>query len=108
LQVGQLEKIIQQVQGLGSSRIEDLQSWRIINSSDFVLYIEYIITTTDCKSRYSPDITLEELDNILDQIAAISVFLSISLKNKNKDSLLICTNNILSRIFQVLKNSKAK
>lgn len=108
MQVGQLEKIIQYIQGLGLSRIKDLQSWRSIDSSDFVLYIKYIITITDYKPRYSPDINLEELDNILDQIAAVSGFLSISLKEKIKNSLLIYIDNILSRIFQVLKSSKAK
>jgi DNA ligase 4 len=108
LQEGQLEKIIQQAQGLGSSRIEGLQSWRTTDGSDFVSCVERVLATTDCKPRHGPDMTLEELDNILDQIAAMSVFLSISLREKIKDSLLICIDYTLSRIFRALKSSEAK
>jgi DNA ligase 4 len=90
------------------SRIEDLQSRRTTDSSDFASCVERILATTDCEPRYSPDATLEELDNVLDQIAAMSALLSISLREKIKDGLLICIDNTLSRIFRVLKSSEAK
>jgi DNA ligase 4 len=108
LRVGRLEKIIQQAQGLGSSRIEDLQSWRTTDGSDFALCVGRVLATTDCESRHGPDATLEELDNVLDQIAAMSAFSSISLREKIKDGLLICIDDTLSRIFRALKSSEAK
>jgi len=79
--------------------MEDLQSWRTINSLDFTSRVKRVITTTDCESKHGLEVTLEELDNVLDQIAAASRFSSISLREKIKNGLLICIDNTLLRIF---------
>ena len=88
--------------------MEDLQSWRTTDGSDFASCVECVLATTDCESRHGKDATLEELDNVLDQIAAMSAFSSISLREKIKDGPLICIDDTLSRIFRALKSSETK
>src|SRR5579871_6221972 len=80
LQVRQLEKIIQRAQCLGSSRMKDLQNWKT-SGLDFASCIERVMAVTD-EPRCSPNVTLEELDDILDQIAATSAFSSVRLKER--------------------------
>jgi hypothetical protein len=41
-----------------------------------------VMATIDCESRLGPDITLHEGDDILDQIAALSLFSSINLQKR--------------------------
>jgi DNA ligase 4 len=53
-------------------------------------------------------VKLIHLDNVLDEIAAMSAFSSISLREMIKDGLLICIDDTLSRIFRALKSSEAK
>lgn len=62
--------------------MKDLQNWKTSNGLDFVSCVERVMAVTDCEPRCSPNVTLEELDNILDQIAAISAFLSVRFKEK--------------------------
>ena len=85
LQEKKLESIIQQAQCLGAGCLKDLQSWRASNSTDFVLCIEQVMSATDSEPMPFPSITIEELDEILDQIAATSVFLSPDLKNRTEE-----------------------
>jgi len=68
------------------------------------------MTATDPEHRSDSNITLEELDEILDRIATISSFLFIDLKRriKEKYAKLIRVNNALSSIFRRLKSVKVK
>ncbi|KAH8800802.1 hypothetical protein F5884DRAFT_626186, partial [Xylogone sp. PMI_703] len=110
LRVGQLERIIQRAQCLGSSRMMDLKRWKTGDSLDFASCVEQVISITDCESRHSPDVTLEELDDALDQIAATLAFSSASLRGKVKEKhgQPICTDDLLSGVFRALKSSEAK
>src|SRR5438045_3728546 len=88
----------------------DLQKWKTGNGLDFASCIEWVMSITDSESRHRPDMTLEELDNVLDQVAAMSVFSSTSLREKIKEKhgQSICIDDLLSGVFQVLKSSEAK
>jgi DNA ligase 4 len=110
LQEKKLESIIQQVQYLGAGCLKALQSWRTSNSTDFVLYIEQVMSATDSEPIPCPSITVEELDKILDRIAATSVFLSPDLRNRTEEKYieLLQTNNIFLRIFRIVNSSEAK
>ncbi|KAM4056452.1 ATP dependent DNA ligase [Hirsutella rhossiliensis] len=85
----QLEPIIQRAQGLGSSRMEELQRWKTTDGPDFASCVEH--------SRIGSGVTLEELDEVLDQVSASSPFSSSSLP--------AC---LLSTFFRQLHSSEAK
>ncbi|KAH8800779.1 hypothetical protein F5884DRAFT_713747 [Xylogone sp. PMI_703] len=110
LRIAQLERIVQRAQCLGSSRMMDLKRSKTDNSLDFASCVEQVMSVTDCESRHGLDITLEELDDVLDQIAATSAFSSASLRGKVKEKYgqPICTDDLLSRVFRALKSSEAK
>ena len=110
LQVRQLEKIIQRAQCLGSSRMKVLQNWKTSDGLDFASCVERVMAITDCEPRCDPNVTLEELDDILDQIAATSAFSSVRLRERvrKKYDRPARADDLLSKIFQVLKSSKAK
>ena len=82
LQEKSLETIIQQAQCLGVTRLKDLQNWRTIDGSDLAFCVERVMAATDSESRPGPSIMLEEIDEILDQIAATSSFSSIDLRDR--------------------------
>src|SRR5438045_3723666 len=88
----------------------DLQKWKTGNGLDFASCVERVMSITDCESRHGPDMTLEELDDVLDQIAATSVFSSTSLREKTKEKhgQSIRIDDLLSGVFRVLKSSEAK
>ncbi|KFA54356.1 hypothetical protein S40293_10070 [Stachybotrys chartarum IBT 40293] len=106
----QLEKIIEQAQCLGSSRMKDLQRWKANDGADFASCVERVMKITDCEPRLGPNVTLDEIDEILDQIAASSPFSSVALKEKikRKYTQSIRRDNLLSRLFQRLISSEAK
>ncbi|KAH8800812.1 hypothetical protein F5884DRAFT_890523 [Xylogone sp. PMI_703] len=110
LRIAQLERIIQRAQCLGSSRMIDLKRWKAGDSLDFASCVEQVMSITDCESRHGPDVTLEEIDDVLDQIAATSVFSSNSLRGKIKEKhgQSIRIDDLLSRVFWALKSSEAK
>ncbi|KAH8800850.1 hypothetical protein F5884DRAFT_838055 [Xylogone sp. PMI_703] len=93
LRVGQLERIIQRAQCLGSSRMMDLKRWKTGDSLDFASCVEQVMSITDCESRHSPDVTLEELDDALDQIAAHGIPGVEELGSKVDGSLLTLQNS---------------
>jgi DNA ligase 4 len=61
-----------------------LQNWKINNNIDFVFYIKREMAAIDYKFRYNPNIILEKLNEILDQIAAISSFSTVNLRKRIK------------------------
>ncbi|KAH7124304.1 hypothetical protein EDB81DRAFT_912433 [Dactylonectria macrodidyma] len=81
---------------LGSSRMKDLQRWKISGGLGFASSVERV--------------TLEELDDILDQIAASSSFSSASLRERviTKHGRSIRADNLLSKVFRVLQSSETK
>jgi DNA ligase-4 len=87
--------------------MKDLQNWKINNNIDFVSYIKRVMAAINYESRYNPNIILEELNEILDQIAAISSFSSVSLKERIKEKYKkrIRIDKSLSKIFRILNNS---
>ncbi|KFA53720.1 hypothetical protein S40293_09645 [Stachybotrys chartarum IBT 40293] len=106
----QLERVIERVQCLGSSRIRDLQRWKTNDGPDFASCVEHVMKITDCEPRLGPNITLGEIDDILDQIAAFSPFSSMALKEKiqQKYSQFIRRDTLLLSLFQRLHSSEAK
>lgn len=110
LQERQLEGVIQRAQCLGSSRMKDLQRWKTSGGLDFASSVERVMAATDCESRAGREVTLEELDDALDQIAASSSFSSASLRERvtTKHGRSIRADDLLSKVFRVLQSSEAK
>jgi DNA ligase 4 len=110
LQEKRLEMIIQQAQCLGATRLKDLQNWRTIDGSDLASCVERVMAATDSEPRLGPSVALEELDEILDRIAATSSFSSVDLRERVKAKYMepIRTNDALSIIFRRLNSSEAK
>ncbi|KAJ2982037.1 hypothetical protein NQ176_g1648 [Zarea fungicola] len=99
LQKRQLESIIQQVQCLGPSRMEELQSLKGSGYLDFAASVERLMAITDCEPILGSELTLEEIDDTLDEClhldTAPNLLLSISAvgeRNQTKVSLLYCTH----------------
>jgi DNA ligase-4 len=90
--------------------MKDLQRWKASDSADFASCVERVMIITDCEPRLSPNVTLDEIDGILDQIAVSLPFLSATLKEnfKQKPTQSIRRDNLLSNLFQRLHSSKAK
>jgi DNA ligase-4 len=80
LQERWLEGIIQRAQGIGSSRMKDLQVWKTSGGLDFITSVERVIATADSEPRAGLELTLEELDDVLDQVIALLSFSSASLQ----------------------------
>jgi DNA ligase 4 len=110
IQEKRLETIIQQAQCRGATRLKDLQNWRNIDGSDLASCVDRVMATTDSELRPGPSVALEELDEILDRIAATSSFLSVDLREWVKAKYMepIWTNDALSIIFRRLGSSEAK
>jgi DNA ligase 4 len=110
LQERRLETIIQQAQCLGSTRLKDLQSWRASDDVDCASCVEHVMSITNSEPRPGPTVTLVEIDEILDRVAASSAFSSIDLREKIKEKYAepTQTNDALSRIFRRLNSSVAK
>ncbi|KAH6881050.1 hypothetical protein B0T10DRAFT_580829 [Thelonectria olida] len=110
LQQRQLEGVIQRAQCLGLSRMKDLQRWKTSGGLDFASSVERVMATTDCESRAGPEVTLEEIDDVLDQVAALSSFSSASLRERvtTKHGRLNRADDLLRKVFRVLQSSEAK
>jgi DNA ligase 4 len=110
LQEKKLESIIQQAQCLGASRLKDLQSWRTSDGTDFASCVERVMSATDSEPMPCPSITVEELYEILDRIAATSAFSSPDLRNRTEEKHVepLRTNDTLLRVFRIVNSSEAK
>ena len=110
LQEKRLESIIKQAQGLGVTRLKQLQNWRTRDGADFASCVERVMSATDSEPRPGSSVTLEELDEILDRIAATSSFSSVDLRERieAKYAEPIRTQDALSTIFRRLYSSEAK
>ena len=110
LQEKSLESIIKRAQGLGATRFKALRNWRTKDSTDFASCVERVMSATDSEPRPCPSVTLEEIDETLDRIAATSPFSSIDLREMvaAKYAKPIRTHDALSVIFRRLNSSEAK
>uniref|UniRef100_A0A8H7NHL9 ATP-dependent DNA ligase family profile domain-containing protein n=1 Tax=Bionectria ochroleuca TaxID=29856 RepID=A0A8H7NHL9_BIOOC len=106
----QIEKIIERAQCLGSSRMSELQRWKANDGPDFASCVECVMVITDCEPRLGPNVTLSEIDEVLDQIAASSPFSSVALKERIKEKYgqSIRRDNLLLRLFRRLRSSETK
>ncbi|KAH7124504.1 hypothetical protein EDB81DRAFT_765325 [Dactylonectria macrodidyma] len=77
---------------------------------DFASSVERVMAITDSESGAGREITLEELDDTLDQTAASSSFSSASLRERvtTKHGRSIRADNSLLKVFRVLQSSKTK
>ncbi|KAH7115401.1 ATP dependent DNA ligase domain protein [Dactylonectria estremocensis] len=77
---------------------------------NFASSIERVMAITDSESRAGREVTLEELDDVLDQIAASSSFSSASLRERvtTKHGRSIRADDLLSKVFRVLQSSETK
>ncbi|CAG9950087.1 unnamed protein product [Clonostachys rosea f. rosea IK726] len=110
LSTRQLEKMIERAQCLGPSRVSDLQRWKANDGADFASCVERVMIITDCEPKLGPNVTLNEIDEVLDQIAASSPFTSAALKEraKQKYGQSIRRDNLLLTLFRRLCSSEAK
>ena len=90
--------------------MKDLQRWRSKDDENFASCIKHIMLKTDAEPKLSSSMILEELDEILDWIAAISSFSFVGLRSKIevKYAQLILSQNMLSTIFQQLHSSETR
>jgi len=63
----------------------ELRSWRTGDDIDFASCVKRVITATDPGPRPGLTVTLKELDELLDRIAATSPFLSIDLRRRVRE-----------------------
>jgi DNA ligase-4 len=77
---------------------------------DFASSVERVMSATDPGFRPGPGVTLDEINETLDRIAAKSSFSSneLGVKVGTKYAASIQTNVALSRIFRQLHSSEAK
>jgi hypothetical protein len=77
---------------------------------DFASCVERVMSATDSEPRPCPSITVEELDEILDRIAATSAFSSPDLRNRTEEKHVepLQTNDMLLRVFRIVNSSEAK
>ncbi|XP_044718809.1 uncharacterized protein HRG_07374 [Hirsutella rhossiliensis] len=107
----QLERIVQQAQCLGSSRMKELQIWQTRNGPDFATCVERVMAITDCEPRMGPKVTLQELDDVLDRIAAFSPFSSADLREETERKYrqpCSSSDDLLIRLFRRLNSFEAK
>ncbi|KAK7219337.1 hypothetical protein V2G26_007340 [Clonostachys chloroleuca] len=78
--------------------------------SYFASCVERVMIITDYEPRLGPNVTLDEIDEILDQIAASSPFSSVALKErvKQKYGQPIRRDNLLLGLFRRLRSSEGK
>ncbi|KAK0710403.1 hypothetical protein B0T21DRAFT_415962 [Apiosordaria backusii] len=110
LSTRQLERIIQRAQCLGASRMKDLQKWKTNNGSDFASCVERVMVTTDYELRSGSGRTLDELNDIIDRVAALSPLSFMNLKKsvERKFGRSARGNDLLSEVFRYLHSSEAK
>ena len=80
--------------------MKDLQRWKTDNGSDFASCVERVMAATDVEPRSGPGMTLDELDEIMDRVAALSPFSSANLKESVERifSRLAGANDLLSEV----------
>ncbi|KAH8691873.1 hypothetical protein BGW36DRAFT_303446 [Talaromyces proteolyticus] len=105
-----LAKLIQEAQCLGNTRFQDLQAWKTAEGPDFASCVENIMIATDAAPRSGPSVTLEEIDQTLDQIAGYSSFSSahLSASINGKETRSAQKYQRLVSIFRRLHSSEAK
>jgi DNA ligase-4 len=110
LQEKRLESIIQRAQCLGATRLQILQNWRTRDGVDFPSCVENVLLPTDAETRPGPKVSLEEINDALDRIAALSSFSSPELKAEvsARYAKPVSPVNILSWIFRRLDSSESK
>ena len=76
LQPARLRTIIQKAQGLGSSRMRELQRWQSDRGLDFASAVEKVLSATSPSPSPSSTVMIDDVDEALDQIAAVCPFSS--------------------------------
>jgi DNA ligase-4 len=82
LRENRLESIIKHAQGLGATRLKQLQSWRSKDGADSASCVERLMSATDAEGRHGSSVTLEEVDATSDRVAATSPFSSTELRQR--------------------------
>jgi DNA ligase 4 len=110
LREAKLEAIVQHALGLGTTRLKELRWWEQTNGADFASSVEHIISATDSEARPGASVTLEEIDEVLDRVAAASPFSAVDLRNKinTKYPSHRPADNVLSVLLRKLHSSEAK
>lgn len=62
--------------------MKDLQNWRTKGNIDFASCVDRVMSATDIEPRPGPDVTLKEIDEVLDRIAATSSLSSVTLRER--------------------------
>ncbi|KAH7110442.1 hypothetical protein EDB81DRAFT_926955 [Dactylonectria macrodidyma] len=87
-----------------------LQRWKTSGGLDFASSVEHVMAITDSEARADREVILEELDDVLDQIAASSSFSSANLRESviMKHGRSFRADDLLSKVFRVLQSSETK
>jgi DNA ligase 4 len=80
LQERRLESIIGRALCLGRTRLKDLQQWRTRDGVDFASSVGRVMSATDSALQPDSGVTVDWVDEVLDQIAARSSFSSPKLR----------------------------
>lgn len=82
LREAKLEVLVQRALRLGATRLKELRWWTPTNGVDFASAVEHVISATGSETRPDASMTLEEIDEVLDRVAAASSFSAVDLRNK--------------------------
>lgn len=90
--------------------MKDLRRWKTEDGPDFASCVERVMAPTDCESRSGSDMTLDELDEIIDRVAALSPFSSMILKKsiERRFGRSVRAMDLLSGVSRHLRSSEAK
>jgi hypothetical protein len=72
--------------------------------------VEHVISATDSETRPDASVTLEEIDEVLDRVAAASSFFAIDLRNEmnTKYPSQRPADDVLSVLLRKLRSSETK
>ena len=103
----QLRTTIQNAQGLGSSRMRELQRWQRDRGLDFASAVEKVLSATSPSRSLSTTVMIDDVDEALDQIAAVCPFSSPEIRQGRNDEPSEATSG-LTRLFCRADSLQAK
>ena len=85
LQPARLWTIVQKAQGLGSSRMRELQRWQSDHGLDFTSAVEKVLSATSPSPSPFSTVMIDDVDEALDQIARVCPLSSPEIRQGRND-----------------------
>ena len=103
-----LTKILGRCLGLGESRKQELQRWKEPNGGDLGICIERVLIATPNPEKVQNTITIEEIDAVLDALAARNRFSGPEIRAKKGQHGPSKVDDMLASIYHRLSSREAK